>query len=83
MKYAQKFLKTTEHLAGQAHPYVDDARIAIQEQLANETELLTALELAARYLSHPDVLAITRNMALPGNAINECLAALIAKAKGE
>lgn len=46
-------------------------------------DLLEALKLAARYLSHPDVLAVTKNMALSGEGLNERINASIAKAEGK
>ena len=44
-------------------------------------DLLAALELALRYLEHPDVLAVTQRMALPGSVPADRARAAIAKAK--
>lgn len=51
--------------------------------IAAAPELLAILELAARYLKHPDVLEITKQMAMSGEALNERIDAAIAKATGE
>lgn len=45
-------------------------------------ELLEALRMALRYLEHPDVLAITKQMAMPGSVIVERTHAIIDKAEG-
>ena len=45
-------------------------------------ELLAVLELALRYLEHPDVLTVTEKMALPGSVVVDRARAAIAKATG-
>ena len=66
------------------HYYVPseaNARFIVQACNAHE-ELLAVLELALRYLEHPDVLAVTQHMALPGSVPADRARAAIAKAKG-
>ena len=63
----------------------DDRLHANQSQanarlIAAAPELLAILELAYRYLSHPDVLAITNNMALSGEIVNKRIAVAIKEA---
>ena len=59
---------------------MEDNYIATPER--QNADLLAALKLAARYLEHPDVLAITKNMAVSGNVVNERIRAAVAKAEG-
>ena len=49
---------------------------------AARSDLLAALELAVRYLEHPDVLAVTQHMALPGSVAVDRARSAIAKAQG-
>ncbi len=41
----------------------------IEQLQAVNTELLAELKMAVRYLEHPDVLAVTEKMALPGGLL--------------
>lgn len=50
--------------------------------IASAPELLALLQLAERYLTHPDVVEVTKNFALSGEAVNQRIADAIAKAKG-
>jgi hypothetical protein len=47
---------------------------------ATVADLEACLKLAVRYLEHPDVLAITTNMALPGETVIERIHAALKKA---
>jgi len=49
----------------------------------NHDALIAMLELAIRYLEHPDVLAVTKDMALSGEAVNERIRTALKQAKGE
>ncbi len=51
----------------------------IEQLRAVNTELLAALKMAVRYLDHPDVLAVTEKMALPGDLLVKRLYATIEK----
>ena len=50
--------------------------------IAAAPDLLAALELAVRYLEHPDVLAVTQHMALPGSVPVDRARAAIERATG-
>lgn len=50
--------------------------------MAAAPELFEALKMAVRYLEHPDVLAVTNQMAMPGSVIVERTRAAIARAEG-
>jgi cell shape-determining protein MreC len=52
-----------------------DERITALE--AENKALREALKLAQRYLTHPDVLAITKSMAVRGEVVNERIANLL------
>jgi hypothetical protein len=72
---------TIEEVGGN-HQYIarcerqQDARL-----IASSPELLEALMMAVRYLEHPDVLAVTNLMALPGQVVIDRIRAAIAKAE--
>lgn len=51
--------------------------------IAAAPELLAVLCLALRYMEHPDVLAITKDMALSGEGANDRMRTAIKNATGE
>jgi hypothetical protein len=60
--------------------YSEFVRAATSQMTALEAEnkaLREALKLAQRYLTHPDVLAITKSMAVRGEVVNERIANLL------
>ena len=88
-KTTENFRKIEQHscvcfddmaLVAVTGPANDEESQRYAELFAAAPELLNMLELAIRYLEHPDILAITSKMAVPGEAINERINAVIAKA---
>jgi len=71
----------TESLVADCDGATPDSK-ANARLIAAAPELLARLELAQRYLTHPEVLKITRQMALSGEAVNERIAEAIARARG-
>ena len=58
----------------------DGAR-EIANVMAASLEMKQVLELAIRYLDHPDVKAITDRMALPGSAVRDRIPKILRKAE--
>lgn len=62
---------------------------SIEERRANANliaaapELMARLQLAIRYLEHPDVLAVIDDMAMPGSIVLRQCREAVAHAKGE
>ena len=74
--YEKRQRKIESSLPAEASVNVKQFRGLVHQR----NELLSALQLALRYLEHPDVLAVTRNMAVSGETVNERITAVIAKA---
>ena len=64
------------------NPETGQTQILSCDRCANVPELLAQLRLALQYLEHPDVLTLTRKMALSGDAVVERCKDALTKAKG-